>query len=158
MTKEERKQLAYENFKKGYNCCQSVVLAFSDVLPLDEATLEKLSLCFGAGFGRTRNLCGAVSAYGFIVGLLHDKKETLADDKTDAYKQITDLDNKFKALNGTDNCGELLKNVKNLTAGYVPEVRDEEYYKVRPCAKFVVDSAGLLHDYIITDRNDANKA
>ena len=92
MTKEERKQLAYDNFKKGYNCCQSVVLAYADVLPLDEATLEKLTLGFGAGFGRTRNLCGAVSAYGFVTGLVHDRGETVAADKADVYKQITQLD------------------------------------------------------------------
>lgn len=151
MTKEERKQLAYENFKKGYNCCQSVVLAFSDVLPLDAEMLEKVTLGFGAGFGRTRNLCGAVSAFGFVTGLLHDKGATLAGDKTDVYKQITELDGKFKELNGTDNCSELLKNVKNLTKGYVPDVRDEEYYKVRPCAKFVIDSAGLLHDKLVEE-------
>ena len=148
MTKEERKQLAYDNFKKGYNCCQSVVLAYADVLPLDEATLEKLTLGFGAGFGRTRNLCGAVSAYGFVTGLLHDRGETVSADKADVYKQITQLDEKFKQLNGSDICAELLKNVKNLTAGYVPEVRDEEYYKVRPCAKFVVDSAGIIYDFL----------
>lgn len=149
MTKEERMQLAYENFKKGYNCCQSVVMAFSDVLPLDKDTLEKVTLGFGAGFGRTRNLCGAVSSYGFVCGLLHDKGANIAEDKTDVYKQITELDNKFKQLNGSDNCGELLKNVKNLTQGYVPQVREEEYYKVRPCAKFVIDSAGLLHDHLV---------
>lgn len=148
MTKEQRIQLAYENFKKGYNCCQSVVLAFADVLPLDEEILEKVTLGFGAGFGRTRNLCGAVSAFGFVCGLLHDKEATLSDDKTDVYKQITELDKKFKELNGTDNCGELLKNVKNLTQGYVPQVRDDEYYKVRPCAKFVIDSTGLLYDLL----------
>lgn len=148
MTKEQRIQLAYENFKKGYNCCQSVVLAFADVLPLDEEILEKVTLGFGAGFGRTRNLCGAVSAFGFVCGLLHDKEASLSDDKTDVYKQITELDKKFKELNGTDNCGELLKNVKNLTQGYVPQVRDDEYYKVRPCAKFVIDSTGLLYDLL----------
>ena len=149
MNREQRMQLAYENFKKGYNCCQSVVLAFADVLPLDEEILEKVTLGFGAGYGRTRNLCGAVSSYGFVLGLLHDKRATLADDKTDVYKRITDLDNKFKELNGSDNCGELLRNVRNLTSGYVPQVRDEEYYKVRPCAKFVIDSAGLLHDKLV---------
>ena len=68
MTKEERKQLAYDNFKKGYNCCQSVVLAYADVLPPDKEILEKVTLGFGAGFGRTRNLCGAVSAFGFVTG------------------------------------------------------------------------------------------
>ena len=118
------------------------------MLPLDEEILEKVTLGFGAGFGRTRNLCGAVSAFGFVCGLMHDKEATLSDDKTDVYKQITELDKKFKELNGTDNCGELLKNVKNLTQGYVPQVRDDEYYKVRPCAKFVIDSTGLLYDLL----------
>lgn len=146
MTKDERMQRAYDNFKKGYNCCQSVVLAFADVLPLSEDMLEKVTVGFGAGFGRTRNLCGAVSAFGFVCGLLHDNSETLAQDKADVYKQISELDAKFKEINGTDCCAELLKNVKNLTKGYVPQVRDEEYYKTRPCAKFVVDSAGLLQD------------
>ncbi len=148
MTKEERKQIAYDIFKKGYNCCQAVVLAYADVLPLDKATLEKLTVGFGAGFGRTRNLCGAVSAYGFVAGLLHDKCEDVAADKADVYKQISGMDARFKELNGSDICAELLKNVKNLTAGHVPQVRDEEYYKVRPCAKFVVDSAGIIYDFL----------
>lgn len=148
MDRIERKQLAYDIFKQGYNCCQSVVLAFADVLPLDRQTLEKISIGFGAGMGRTRNLCGSVSAFAIVIGLLHDKEQNIAKDKEDVYRELQSLTAEFEKLNKSVVCSELLKNVKDLTKGYVPDVRDENYYKTRPCAKFVTDSAGILNDWL----------
>lgn len=147
----DRKQLAYDYFKQGYNCAQSVVLSFADILPMDKQTLEKVSIAFGGGFGRTRNLCGAVSAMGIVTGLLSDLNEEIARGKTDVYKTIQALVAQFKDRNGTDNCGELLKNVKNLTDGYVPQVRDAEYYSSRPCVKFVLDSVDILEKTLLGD-------
>ena len=40
MTHREK---AIENFYKGYNCAQSVLLAFCDVTGLDEETAERLA-------------------------------------------------------------------------------------------------------------------
>ena len=34
-----RREIAMENFKKGYNCSQAIVLAFADLLPMDRTTL-----------------------------------------------------------------------------------------------------------------------
>lgn len=146
MTREEK---AREYFIKGYNCAQSVVLAFEDLIPIDKETLINLSAGFGGGFGRTRNLCGAVSAMAIVLGVLQDKsfgddKEEIANSKKEIYKRISDLDDQFKEINGSDNCAVLLANVKNLTAGSVPEERTEKYYKVRPCVKFVEDSVKLI--------------
>ena len=143
-----RKQKAYNLFKEGYNCCQSVVLAFEDILPLDRKQLLAVSCGFGGGFGRTRNLCGAVSAYAIVMGLYltHSDDPKLA--KADMYKILQDMVAEFKALNGSDNCGELLKEVKNLTAGYMPQERDDDYYKVRPCIKFVLDSVDIISSTI----------
>ncbi len=139
-----RKQKAYNLFKEGYNCCQSVVLAFEDILPLSRRQLIGVSVGFGGGFGRTRNLCGAVSAFAIVLGLVLPHGDDPKTDKADMYKKLQNLDTEFKALNNSDNCGQLLINVKNLTEGYVPQERDEEYYKVRPCVKFVLDSVELL--------------
>lgn len=151
MQKSERVQKACEYFKKGYNCCQSTVLAFEDILGLDHKTLLNLSVGFGGGFGRTRNLCGAVSAFAIVVGLYRTHQDDPQKDKTEIYKQIHILVEKFRERNCSENCGELLKNVKNLTKGYVPQVRDEEYYKVRPCMKFVADSVEILSDFLELD-------
>jgi hypothetical protein len=50
---------AVENFKKGYNCAQSVVLAYADLYPADMETVKMISAPFGAGMGRLREVCGA---------------------------------------------------------------------------------------------------
>lgn len=148
MTREEK---AGECFSKGYNCAQSVVLAFEDLLPIDKEMLKNLSAGFGGGFGRTRNMCGAVSAMALVLGMLQDKnfgdeKDDIAKSKKDIYKKLSELDAKFKEINGSDNCAVLLANVKNLTSGYVPDERTEKYYKVRPCMKFVEDSVKLIKE------------
>ena len=143
-----RKQKAYNLFKEGYNCCQSVVLAFEDILPLDRKHLLGVSCGFGGGFGRTRNLCGAVSAYAIVMGLYLSHSEDPKHAKADMYKILQDMVAKFKERNGSDNCGELLKEVKNLTEGYMPQERDDDYYKVRPCIKFVLDSVEIIEEQL----------
>ncbi len=148
MDNSKRVQKAYDYFKKGYNCCQSTVMAFEDLLGLDHQTLLNICVGFGGGFARTRNLCGAVSAYAIVLGLYRQHSQDPQQDKTNIYKEIQILVEKFKERNNTDICGELLKNVKNLTKGYVPQVRDEEYYKTRPCVKFVTDSVEILEEYL----------
>lgn len=148
MDKAERIRLAYDNFKKGYNCCQSVVLAFEDILGLDREKLLAVSVGFGGGFGRTRNICGAVSAFAIVLGLYCPHDADTHKDKANIYRQIQELVKLFQERNGSENCAQLLKNVKNLTSDYEPQIRDDEYYKVRPCVKFVTDSVEILTDYL----------
>lgn len=143
-----RKQKAYDYFKEGYNCCQSAVLAFEEDLPLDKEMLKNVSIGFGGGFGRTRNMCGAVSAFAIVLGLYMPHSDDPKFAKADIYKLLQNMVAKFKALNGSDNCGELLKNVKNLTEGYMPQERDGEYYKMRPCVKFVLDSVEIIEEQL----------
>ena len=50
----EHSKLAKDLFKKGYNCSQSVVLAFCDDIGLDSETALKISSSFGGGMGRLR--------------------------------------------------------------------------------------------------------
>ncbi len=85
-----------------------------------------------------------MSAFAIVLGLVLPHGDDPKTDKADMYKKLQNLDTEFKALNNSDNCGQLLINVKNLTEGYMPQERDEEYYKVRPCVKFVLDSVELL--------------
>ena len=58
----QREQKAKEYFLEGYNCCQAVLLAFSDILDIDAETLKKAGSGFGGGMGRMREVCGTVSA------------------------------------------------------------------------------------------------
>ena len=104
-----RREKAIENFYKGYNCSQSVVLAFKDLLPLDERMLCMLASSFGGGMARLREVCGCVSGMSIVAGLLYgyDGPDT-GEAKNAHYRRIQELAREFEALNGSIVCRELL--------------------------------------------------
>ena len=67
---EERVERAHSLFREGYNCCQAVVLTYSDITNIDTNTLATLSAPFGGGMGRLREVCGAVSGMTILAGVL----------------------------------------------------------------------------------------
>ena len=70
---EARVRRAEELFREGYNCSQSVLLAFADLTGADEALLGKLSIGLGGGVGRLREVCGAVSGMAMVAGFICDR-------------------------------------------------------------------------------------
>ena len=68
---EERAEKARQLFHEGYNCAQSVVLAYSDLFDLDPSLAASISAPLGGGMGRLREVCGAVSGMFMIAGLYY---------------------------------------------------------------------------------------
>lgn len=144
----DRAEKAAENFKSGMNCAQSVFVAFSDVTGMDRETAMKLSSSFGGGMGRLREVCGTCSAMFMVAGMLYGLGEGFTfDDKTEHYKRIQLLASRFREKHGTIVCRELLKSLP-VTTDPEPERRTEQYYKVRPCLRFVRSAAEILDEYI----------
>lgn len=143
-----RKEAAMENFKNGYNCSQSVVLAFADLLPVDEKNLLKISCSFGGGIGRLREVCGSFSGIAIVLGLLYGYEGNESGDvKKEHYARIQELAHQFEERNGSIVCRDLLGlSVKHDEP--TPEKRSEEYYKKRPCVELVGDAAEILDEYI----------
>ena len=146
--KYDHTEKAASLFTDGFNCAQSVFVAFSDVTGMDEETAKRLSSSFGGGMGRMREVCGTCSAIFMVLGLLYGEG-TERDDTVKAahYKRIQDLAGRFKEEHGTIICRELLEGLK-VTSTPVPEKRTGEYYRVRPCVKFVRTAAGILDKYL----------
>ena len=148
---EERIQRAVDNFMSGYGCCQSVVAAFADLYGLDDIMAKRISAGFGGGVGRTRMMCGTVSGLVILAGL--DCGQTEGSDregKAACYKVVQQLLESFKQRNGSVICAELLglngcPVVKNT---YVPDERNAEYYKKRPCAQKVESAARIFAEYL----------
>lgn len=148
---EDRIQRAVEFFMSGYGCSQSVVAAFADLYGLDETMSKRIAAGFGGGVGRMRMMCGAVSGLVILAGL--DCGQTEGDDregKAACYKVVQELLDTFKQRNGSIICAELLglngcKVVKNT---YVPDERNVEYYKKRPCAQKVESAARIFAEYL----------
>lgn len=66
---EERTQKAIDFFEQGYNCSQSVLMAYADLYGIDQETATKFASSFGGGMGRLREVCGAVSGMFMVLGL-----------------------------------------------------------------------------------------
>lgn len=140
--------LAAENFSRGYNCAQAVLLAFGDLTGLDEATALSISSSFGGGMGRLREVCGAVSGMFMVAGLLYGESTHLShEEKAAHYARIQALAAQFREKNGSYLCRELLDGVQ-VTTGTAPEQRTADYYKKRPCKLLCSDAAELLDRYI----------
>lgn len=140
--------LAEKLFRQGYNCSQSVLLAFSDITGLDDAAAARLASSFGGGLGRMREVCGAMSAAAMILGLVKGYSDPSdADAKKEHYRLIREFADRFKALNGSIICRELLSSVKTAEGGD-PEARTAEYYKKRPCPELCRQAAQILDDML----------
>ena len=137
---------AAELFLAGYNCAQSVAVAFSDVTGIDEKTAARAVSAFGGGMGRMREVCGAVSGMLMVLSYVYGY-DTPGDDvsKKRLYGQVQELAAAFRAENGSIICREILKNPPSDPN---PTPRTAEFYAKRPCAKMVMTAARLLEQFM----------
>jgi C_GCAxxG_C_C family probable redox protein len=137
---------AKELFKQGYSCSQAVFSAYLDMTGLDFTTALKLSSSFGGGIGRMREVCGAVSGMLMVLGYLYGYTVPNGQNKAEYYARVRDVAGRFRELNGSIICRELL----GLSAanGGAPEERTPDYYAKRPCVELVGDAAEILDKYI----------
>lgn len=149
MNTDERVDRARNNFQSGYNCPQSVVHAFDDVLEangIDPDTALRLASPFGGGMGRLREVCGAVTGMFMLLGLLEgfsDPEEY--DGKADLYEDAQRLAEEFRRRQGSILCRDLL-GLSEGPSESAPERRTQAYYESRPCAELCACAAGLVAD------------
>jgi C_GCAxxG_C_C family probable redox protein len=101
---------AIASFRAGLNCSQAVFGAYADELNMDNDLALSVSCGFGGGMGRLQETCGAVTGSYMVLGVQTCKK--LSDNKERkelTYSVIQEFNRKFRKLNGTTNCMELLK-------------------------------------------------
>ena len=156
MDTEERVRKGVAYFKEGYNCAQSVVMAFADYYGLDEAFAAHISGSFGGGIGRMRETCGTACGMFMLAGL--EVKGDYPDQalKKKNYEVVQRLAADFKAETGSIICKELLGLNKQRADGTIPEIkivatpepRTDEYYKKRPCVRMVETAIRIYCKYL----------
>ncbi|HIX26091.1 MAG TPA: C-GCAxxG-C-C family protein [Candidatus Barnesiella excrementigallinarum] len=150
---EQRAEKARALFHEGYNCAQSVVLAYSDLFDLDPSLAASISAPLGGGMGRLREVCGAVSGMFMVAGLYY-KNDVPSDmgKRKLVYATVQELAQKSTALNGSIICRELL-GLDHKSDAPTPEARTEAYYKRRPCADYVASAARLIGEKLNEELN-----
>lgn len=150
-------QKAKKLFLDGYNCSQSVFLAFEDKYDIDHSTAMRLSSSFGGGMGRLREVCGAVSGMFMVAGILYGY-DTPGDfeAKSQHYARIQELAEEYSGRNGSIVCREILGLGKGKDDP-VPSRRTQEYYKKRPCPDLVAMAAAIMEEYINQNEKDCDR-
>ena len=145
---KNHKELAKAYFLEGYNCSQSVLLAFHEELGLDKETAASLASPFGGGMGRLREVCGTVSGMFLVLGLKRGYKNPKdLEGKKVLYEQVQELADLFRQRNGSILCRELL-GLDHSSDPPTPSERTPEYYKKRPCKDLAADAADILEQFL----------
>ena len=141
--------IAKKYFEDGYNCAQAVLLAFCEDFGLEKETAIMMSAPFGGGMGRLREVCGTFSGVNMVLGLYEGKYDVKDNQKkSQLYKDIQALAEKFKEDNGSIICRDLLGlRIKGKDAP-TPEVRSDSYYKARPCSELCKYAGDLLEEFL----------
>lgn len=162
-----KREQAMAYFREGYNCSQSVFLAYAEDYGIEPEMACRLAASFGAGMGRMREICGAFSGMLLVAGM-----ETGATQGKDAagkkanYDVVQMLARRYRERNGGDSiyCKELLGLVPRKgqkmgdgtgqelrTAEFTdttPEARTENYYKKRPCPELIGLACDILDEFL----------
>lgn len=102
---EWRQHRAMEMREKGYNCAQSVLLAFPDLSDLSDVQLARISAALGSGVAASAEICGVPNAIAILVGLCGGAK---AEDKVTATKKAKPIITAFQEQNdGRLRCHDL---------------------------------------------------
>lgn len=141
---EERVQRSRDLFREGYNCSQSVLLAYCDLFGLDPTLAATLSAPLGGGLSRLREVCGAVSGMAMVAGLIRPYNDpSVRSAKGETYALVQELAERFRSENGAIVCRELL-GLTRPKDDPTPSERTEAYYRKRPCPELIACAARIV--------------
>lgn len=142
----ERAERARAYFREGYNCAQSVALAFADVVAETPEKVAAAMSGFGGGIGRLREVCGCVSAMTYVASCVRPATHPENQQERKAnYALVQDLAESFRGEFGSIVCRDLLGLRKDAKAASpAPSERSAHYYATRPCEEQCGKAAEML--------------
>lgn len=147
---EDRVEKAVNAFNSGMNCSQAILTSYSERLGLDKGTAMRIAGGFGAGMARMQETCGAVTGAVMVIGLKMIDRNTGPDGlRGKVYDTIQEFFKRFRDLNGTTECADLL-NCDLRTPEGQKTFKDNNLSSMI-CAKCVKDAASILEELLNMD-------
>lgn len=128
---------AGDNFRNGYNCAESIFMAFRELVAPDvDEKLVKMFTGYGGGLGHAGCMCGALNASVAILGLLKGR-ESSTEDRDGCYTLAKEFHDIFEEKYGVTCCRSLN-----------PHPFDTKEH-LRHCLKITGNTGKLLAEYLI---------
>lgn len=129
MTLDERKALALDLRKKGYNCAQSVVLAFPELTGSDADLIARMTSGLGSGVAGSKEICGVITGMSVARGI---RESAAPEGKAASAKACRVLMDEFAAQNGGRvRCADL-----------------KGQPGIKPCNELVLQGVEILHKWL----------
>ena len=143
-----RSEKALKYYSEGFNCAQSVIVSFADILKLEEETALRLASGFGGGMGRMQQTCGAVTGAFMVIGFLKGKFKS-DDQESSAITNsiIQDFSKRFAAIHGSVNCKTLIEYDLNTEEGLIQAKKTDVFNK--KCTFFVAEAVKILEEILL---------
>ena len=135
-------------FEQGFSCTQALLSTYGAEFGLNRETALKVAGAFGGGMAQTAETCGSVTGALMVIGLKYGM--TRVEDKQskfNTYGLAKDFMDKFKSLNGSIVCRELLGYDISTPDG-LQAAREKGLFTTL-CPKFVKDAAGIVEDILV---------
>lgn len=146
----KRSEKALDYYLGGFNCSQSVIASFADVLKIEEEVALRMASGFGGGMGRLQHTCGAVTGAFMVIGFMRGKfKEGDDEAKEITNKLIQEFSHKFAEVNGSINCKSLIKYDLNSEEGRQEADKADVFYK--KCSNYVSLAVDLLEEILLKE-------
>ncbi|MFC2129670.1 C-GCAxxG-C-C family protein [Bacteroidota bacterium] len=138
---------AVETFKSGFNCAQSVLSTFSDLLESNPEQLRSVSVGFGGGMGKLQETCGAATgAYMLFSIYCSNKTADNEEAKAASALMIRKFSQKFNQIEGSTNCKTLI-GVDLQTEEGMKEATDKGLFD-KVCGKCVGTAVRIIEDML----------
>ena len=129
-------------YQAGYNCAQSLLLAYGLESGIEVNQLAAAAEPFGVGMARLGETCGAVAGALMVIGLNHGRRDVANTPATEATYQVAqEFSRRFTALNGSTVCRELLGYQIGTADGMAAAEANQAF---NACPKYVRDAARII--------------
>jgi C_GCAxxG_C_C family probable redox protein len=138
---------AVECFNNGFSCSQAIFSTFCEEYGLDKTTALKIATSFGGGMGHTGETCGAVTGAFMLFGLIYGRyRADDKDSKEKTYSLVQEFTDRFKKINGSVKCTELIGYDLSTEEG-LRNANTDNLTNAK-CNKYVKDSAEIVQELL----------
>ncbi|HZX46647.1 MAG TPA: C-GCAxxG-C-C family protein [Clostridia bacterium] len=142
--KDEAIDRCTKHFNEGYNCCETMLLSFGELLGVESEVIPKIATPFGGGIYNRKHMCGALSGAVMAIGLKYGRN-TPGGKREPSSERAARLVEKFTEKYESANCIGVL--------GYDPNdlekiKRDKDKIRANICSPLIRQVAEWLWDEI----------
>jgi len=134
-------------YRDDYNCAQAICSVYSARFGVDSDLAKRMACGFGAGMGRSAEVCGAVTGAFLVLGLRYGMSDSARpEDKELTYAKVREFIARFRERCGSTGCADLLGVDISTPEGF-REAKERDLMTTE-CERIVAEAALVLQELL----------